>query len=182
MEDLSLHILDIAENSIAAQAKKIEISILEDQTADLLKIEIIDNGEGMDKETLKKALDPFFTTRKTRRFGFGLSLLEQAASAANGSFFIQSQPGKGTHTTASFQAGHIDTKPLGDISQTISTLIMGHPEIRFIYTHRYNNEEYRLDTEEIKDQLEEIPLNSPDVIKTIRKNIKDSIDKLRRKK
>ena len=177
-----MHILDIAENSVVARAEQVEIYVHEDQKKDLLKIEIIDDGEGMDKETLKKALDPFFTTKKTRRFGFGLSLLEQAASAANGSFFIQSEPGKGTHTTASFQAGHIDTKPLGDMSQTISTLIMGHPEIRFIYTHRFNNEEYRMDTEEIKDQLEGIPLNSPEVIKLIRKNIKDGIDQLRRKK
>lgn len=177
-----MHILDIAENSIAARAKKIEISIQEDQRKDLLLVEIIDDGKGMDKVTLKKALDPFFTTRKTRRFGFGLSLLEQAASAANGSFFIQSEPGKGTHTTASFQASHIDTKPLGDISQTISTLIMGHPEIRFIYSHRFNGEEYRMDTHEIMDQLEGIPLNSPEVIKIIRKNINNGIDQLRRKK
>lgn len=177
-----MHILDIAENSVAAQADRIEISVYEDQNKDLLKIEIIDNGEGMDKETLKKALDPFFSTKKTRRFGFGLSLLELSASAANGSFFIQSEPGKGTRTTASFQASHIDAKPLGDISQTITTLIMGHPDIRLIYTHHFNAEKYRLDTQEIKDQLEGIPINSLEVIKVIRKNIKDGIDQLRRKK
>lgn len=177
-----MHILDIAENSVAARAEQIEISVYEDQKNDLLKIEIIDNGEGMDKETLKKALNPFFTTKKTRRFGFGLSLLEQSASAANGSFFIQSEPGKGTRTTASFQASHIDSKPLGDISQTLTTLIMGHPDIRFIFTHHVNDEEYRMDTQEIKDQLEGIPINSPEVIKVIRKNIKNGIDQLRRKK
>jgi len=177
-----LHILDIAENSISAKAERIEISVYEDEKKDLLKIEILDDGEGMDKETLKKALDPFFSTRKTRRFGFGLSLLEQSASAANGSFFIQSEPGKGTCTTASFQASHIDSKPLGDIPQTITTLILGHPEIRFIYTHHLNDEEYRIDTQEIKDQLEGIPINSLEVIKVIRKNIKDGIDQLRRKK
>jgi anti-sigma regulatory factor (Ser/Thr protein kinase) len=182
MEDLSLHILDIAENSIEAQAKKIKIKVVEDGKKDILSLEIADNGKGMDRETLKKALNPFFTTRKTRRFGFGLPLLAEAAKAANGRFTIQSKPGQGTTIKASFQASHIDTKPLGDIAQTIITLIMGHPEVEIDYRHRVNHSSYSFRTEEIKDHLNGVPINSAQVLKFIKKNLKEGIASLRRQK
>ena len=171
MEDLSLHILDIAENSVAASADKIEIQITEDIKKDLLSIEIIDNGSGMDEETTKKALDPFYTTKTVRRFGFGLSLLSEAAKAANGSFSIESKKGKGTKICATFQHSHIDRQPMGDIGQTIITLILGNPEVDLIYVHKKNNQKYSLDTREIKAQLGDIPINSPKVIKIIRKDL-----------
>jgi signal transduction histidine kinase len=168
MEDLSLHILDIAENSVAAQADKIEIRICEDLDKDLLSIEIIDNGVGMDKETLEKALDPFYTSKTVRRFGFGLSLLSEAAKAANGNFFLQSKKGEGTILKADFQHSHIDRQPLGDIGQTLITLIIGNPEIDFIFEHKRNGHTSFLDTRIIKTQLQEMPINSLAGIKMIR--------------
>jgi len=171
MEDLSLHILDIAENSVAASADKIEIQITEDIKKDLLSIEIFDNGSGMDEETTKKALDPFYTTKTVRRFGFGLSLLSEAAKAANGSFSIESKKGEGTKIRATFQHSHIDRQPMGDIGQTIIMLILGNPEVDLIYVHKKNNHKYSLDTREIKAQLGDIPINSPKVIKIIRKDL-----------
>jgi anti-sigma regulatory factor (Ser/Thr protein kinase) len=180
MQDLSLHILDIAENSIDAQAKTIRILLRENSQDDLLTLEIIDDGKGMDKESLRKALDPFYTTKKTRRFGFGLSLISEAARMANGTFSVDSDPGKGTHIKAVFQASHIDTKPFGDIPQTLITLIMGHPEIEFIYTHRVDASEYSLDTQEIKAQLNGMPINSPEVLNLIKKDIREGIASLRR--
>jgi anti-sigma regulatory factor (Ser/Thr protein kinase) len=182
MEDLSLHILDIAENSIEAHADKIEIKIKENRRKDLLSMEIRDNGKGMDKETVRKALDPFFTTKKTRRFGLGLSLLAEAVKAANGHFSIQSKPGQGTQIQATFQASHIDTKPLGDIVQTLITLIMAHPEINIHYRHQVDRDLYSLDTEEIKAQLNGISITSPEVIKFIRNNLKEGIANIRRQK
>ncbi len=182
MEDLSLHILDIAENSIEAMADKIEIKIMEDRKKDTLSLEIADNGKGMDEENIKKALDPFFTTKKTRRFGFGLSLLSEAAKAANGSFAIQSKPGQGTKIKATFQASHIDAKPLGDIAQTIITLIIGHPEIELRYHHQVNRSHYSLDTEEIKAHLNGISIASPEVVNFIRTNLKEGIASIRRQK
>ena len=182
MEDLSLHILDIAENSIEAKAKKIKIKVVEDGKKDTLSLEIADDGKGMDKETLKKALDPFFTTKKTRRFGLGLPLLAEAARAANGRFFIQSKAKLGTKIKASFQASHIDTKPLGDIAQTIVTLITGHPEVEIDYRHQVNRSYYSLSTEEIKAHLNGISINSPQVVNFIRKNLKEGIVSLRRQK
>jgi len=175
MEDLSLHILDIAENSVAARADKIEIRISEDKKKDLLSVEIIDNGIGMDKEARKKAVDPFYTSRTVRRFGFGLSLLSEAAKAANGQLSIKSKKGEGTRIKADFQYSHIDRKPLGDISQTIITLVIGNPEIDLIYVHKKNNQKYSLDTRKIKARLKEAPINSPAGIRMIREDLKKDI-------
>ena len=172
MEDLSLHILDIAENSVAANADKIEIRISEDNGKDLLSIEIIDNGVGMDKKTLEKALDPFYTSKTVRRFGFGLSLLSEAAKAANGHLSMQSKKGEGTRIKADFLRSHIDRQPLGDIGQTIITLIIGNPEIDFIFEHKRNGHTYCLDTRKIKAQLNELPINSLTGIKILRENLK----------
>ena len=172
MEDLSLHILDIVENSVAARADKIEIRISEDEKKDLLSVEVTDNGIGMDQETRKKAVDPFYTSRTVRRFGFGLSLLSEATKAANGHFSIKSKKGEGTRIKADFQYSHIDRKPLGDMGQTIITLIIGYPEIDLVYVHKKNNQKYSLDTRKIKTQLKEAPLNSPAGIRMIREDLK----------
>ena len=125
MEDLSLHILDIAENAIAARAKRIEISVVEEPREDRLTIEIQDDGIGMDEEVSQKAVDPFFTTRSSRRVGLGLSLMAQAAQEAGGSLRIESELGKGTKVTATFQYHHIDRKPLGSMVETMMTLLFG---------------------------------------------------------
>jgi anti-sigma regulatory factor (Ser/Thr protein kinase) len=172
MEDLSLHILDIVENSVAAQADKIEIRITEDKKNDLLSVEIIDNGIGMDKETKKKVLDPFYTSKTVRRFGLGLPLLSEAAKAANGQLSIESKKGEGTRVKADFQYTHIDRKPLGDMGQTIITLVVGNPEIDLIYVHKKNNKMYSLDTRKIKAQLKETPINSLDGIRMIKEDLK----------
>jgi signal transduction histidine kinase len=148
MEDLSLHILDIAENSISASAKRIEIRIDEDETNDLLTIEIKDDGKGMDEQTLQKVLDPFFTTRTTRRVGLGLSLLAQATRESDGKIELDSKPGVGTTIKANFRFSHLDRKPMGDIDETIRTLVVGHPGIDFLYEHRKNKTIYHFDTRE----------------------------------
>ncbi len=172
MEDLSLHILDIVENSVAAKAGRIEIRISEDKKKDLLSVEVIDNGLGMDKEAQKRALDPFYTTKTVRRFGFGLSLLSEAAKAANGHFSLGSEKGKGTRIKADFQYSHIDRKPLGDIGQTIITLVIGNPEIDIVYVHKKNGHKYTLETRKIKAQLKETPINSPAGIRMIKEHLK----------
>ncbi len=173
MRDLSLHILDIVENSVAARADKIEIRIAEDKEKDLLSVEVIDNGIGMDRETVEKALDPFYTSKTVRRFGLGLPLLSEAAKAANGHLSIQSIKGEWTRIKADFQYSHIDRKPLGDMAQTIITLVMGSPEVDLIYVHRENSRTTHLDTRKIRAQLMETPINSPAGIRMIREVLKD---------
>jgi signal transduction histidine kinase len=175
MEDLSLHILDIVENSVAADADKIEIRITEDQKKDLLSVEVTDNGIGMDKENAKRALDPFYTTKTVRRFGLGLPLLSEAAKAANGHLSIKSKKGEGTKIKADFQYSHIDRQPLGSIGQTIITLVMGNPEIDLIYVHKRNNHKYCLDTRKIKAKLKEAPINSLAGIRLIKEHLTGDI-------
>ncbi len=145
-----MHVLDVVENSVMAGASKIRISINEDTEKDLLSIEIEDNGSGMDEETVKKVLDPFYTTRTTRRVGLGLPLLAQAARETGGDIEVNSEVGKGTEIRASFQHSHIDRKPLGDMEETLVTLIAGHPEIHFVYEHRDGETRFRLDTDEMR--------------------------------
>ncbi len=130
----------------------------------------------MDKKTAKKALDPFYTTRTVRRFGFGLPLLSEAAKAANGKLSIESKKGKGTRIKANFQYSHIDRQPLGDIAKTIITLVIGNPEIDLIYVHKKNSHKYSLDTRKIKAQLKETPINSPDGIRMIKEDLKKDSD------
>ncbi|MDI6803888.1 MAG: ATP-binding protein [Bacteroidota bacterium] len=175
MEDLSLHILDIAENSIAAGAKNIEIKILEDTRKDILRIEIIDDGKGMTPEEVKKVTDPFFTSRTTRRVGLGLPFFNQAAKMANGSMTIDSVPGKGTYVSTIFQSSHIDRQPLGSMAETIVALIAGNPEIEIKYIHERNGNKFNFETKEIKQHLKDININSTDVLIFIKNYINENM-------
>ena len=172
MEDLSLHILDIVENSVAAGAKAVGIMVCEEKKHDLLSIEITDNAKGMSKVTLKKATDPFFTTKRTRRVGLGLSLLQQAAKMANGKLFIESKKGEGTTVRVNFQYSHIDRKPLGDIAQTMEILVIGNPSVDFHYEYQRNDLKSILDTRKIKERLSGTPISSPKGIEIIRESLK----------
>ena len=116
---------------------------------DLLVVEIKDNGRGMNKETINKVLDPFYTTRTTRRVGMGLSLLAQASKESNGSFEINSEIGIGTNVKATFQYSHIDRKPVGDMKNTLVTLMISNPEINFVYEHQDEEENFTLDSNEL---------------------------------
>ncbi len=171
MQDLSLHILDIVENSIDAGAKNIEISICEDRETDLLSVEITDDGRGMSEAELEKATDPFWTTRQTRRVGLGLSLLEQAARAAGGELSIKSQPGVGTTVEARFQHSHIDRKPLGDVGSSLLALIVANPDVDFTYVHQQGGSEVRLSTEDIRAQLGPVSIAAPEGIGLLRRRL-----------
>lgn len=175
MEDISLHILDIAENSIGAGATLIKISIIEDSKNDLLLVEIEDNGKGIHEELIKKVLDPFYTTRTTRKVGLGLSLLAQSAKEADGDMSIKSEKDAGTVVSAYFKHSHIDRKPLGNIADTMLVLITGNPDRDFLFTYRKDDFEYMLDTREIKRELDGIPVNVPAVLSAIRKDLQESL-------
>lgn len=157
MEDLSLHILDIVENSIRALAKRIKIRIEENIEKDWLTVEIEDNGQGMDEDTIKKALDPFFTTKTTGRVGLGLPLLHQAARETGGKLEISSEVGKKTRVRATFRYSHPDRKPLGNIKETLLILAAGYPEVDFVYEHKRKDATYRWGTKKIKDKKDDRP-------------------------
>jgi signal transduction histidine kinase len=141
MEDLSLHIMDLVDNSIAAQASLIQVEVREDRKADRLHIEIADNGKGMDPAALERALDPFFTTKEGKQVGLGLALFAQAAREAGGQMTLKSVPGQGTEVRADFILSHPDRKPMGDIEKTLFTLRASHPAIEFRYRYRILEEE-----------------------------------------
>ena len=140
MEDLSLHILDLVENSITAGAREVRILIDEDNAENRLSLEITDDGKGMDEEMCSKVLDPFFTTRTTRRVGLGLPLLAQAARQSGGSLELDSAPGRGSTVRAVFQMGHPDLKPLGDVASTLGAILAGRPELEVQFVHRRDGE------------------------------------------
>jgi anti-sigma regulatory factor (Ser/Thr protein kinase) len=169
MEDLSLHILDIAENSIRAGATFIEIEIEVDTAADKVTIAIRDNGKGMTETEIKRATDPFYSSKTTRRIGLGIPLLMESASQANGSVRLESEPGKGTVVTAWFELSHIDRRPFGNITETIITLIAGNPDVNFSYTSTIDGTKFTIATDEIKKSIRDVPINSPQVLNFIRK-------------
>lgn len=178
MQDLSLHILDVAENGIMAGADRVSIRVEEDLAGDRLVITIEDNGRGMEEDFLKAVLDPFTTTRTTRKVGMGLSLFHQAALAADGDLELASEAGKGTVVKVFMSHGHIDRKPMGDMAETMVTLIEGNPHIDFVYSHLRNGREYRLDTRELREDLEEIPINHPQVVQLIRENLHSGLQEI----
>jgi len=178
MEDLSLHVLDIAENSINAGARNIGIIVREDVSRDLLVLEVTDNGRGMSIENAEKASDPFYTTRTTRKVGLGLALLDQAARMANGTLEVRSVPGSGTSVTATFQLSHIDMKPLGDMPATIVVLVAGNPDVHFTYHVEHDGRSFTFDTNEIKGRLLGMDLNSPKTLTFIREYITEQTESL----
>jgi hypothetical protein len=137
MADLSLHILDIAENAIAAGATRVLISVNENEKRDILAFRVTDNGRGMSRHQKARALDPFFTTKR-KRTGLGLPLLAQTAEVCGGRVVIESAPRKGTRVTAHLRFGHIDRPPLSKMAETMMMLFFGHAEVEFRYQHTRN--------------------------------------------
>ncbi len=163
MTEISLNILDVAENSTRAKASLVEIFVEIDTKANRLYVTVRDDGCGMDKEQLARVEDPFFTTRKTRKVGLGIPFFKLAALSTGGDFGITSEVSAGTEVRAEFVLDHIDRMPLGDINSTIYTLIRCHPETDFRYLYRYDNRKFVLDTREMREILGDIPLDTPEV-------------------
>ena len=178
MLELSLHILDVVENSTRAAAKTVYIIIIEDTTRDILSLEIQDNGSGMSEDVLKKAMDPFFTTKTVRNVGLGLPMLAQAAERTNGKFIIESKGGEGTRVAVEFKLSHIDRQPLGDIASTLVTLIAGNTDVDFIYRHKHNDREYILDTRDVKREIDDVPINHVEVLHFIRENVQEGMKEI----
>ncbi|MGO9611560.1 MAG: ATP-binding protein [Dissulfurispiraceae bacterium] len=175
MRDLSLHILDIAENSITAGARRILIKIRRDTEGDRLVLEINDDGKGIDQELIEQVTDSFYTTKKDRRFGIGLALLRQAAEESDGHLTITSQKDKGTSILANFRGSHIDMKPLGDIGATIMVLIAGNPGVDFLLEYREDEHCFKFDTALVKQILQEVPINAPNILKALKEDINKGI-------
>ncbi len=180
MRELSLHILDIIENSRRAEADLIKITIKEKIEENLLKIMIEDNGSGIAQNKLKEIADPFITSRTTRDVGLGLSLFKAAAESCAGDFKIDSEINKGTEVEAEFQYDHIDRAPLGDMTTTISNFIAANGDkVDIVYRHQYQEKSFKFDSREIKAELDDLSIQSRQVTAWIREYIEENLAEIR---
>lgn len=176
MRDLSLHILDIIQNSITAMAKKIILRISIDAESKILTIYIEDNGKGMSEELLKDITSPFRTTRTTRKVGLGISLLQASAQRAGGDLTIESTLGVGTTVMASFEVSHIDRLPLGDIPETLISVILSDPNLEIEIEFSNNKETFKFTTLEVKERIGELPITQLEVLTWIKDYINEGIE------
>ncbi len=167
MRELSLNVMDVAQNSVRAEAALVRITVEESDKKDLLSIVIEDNGKGMTEEQVAQVTDPFFTTRTTRKVGLGVPLFKMSAEQTGGSFEIESEVGKGTKTSARYVKSHVDMTPLGDINSTVEILIRCNPDIDFVFIRSTDSGSLTLDTRELREVLEGVPLDTPDVLEWI---------------
>ena len=177
MKELSLNILDIAQNSVKARAENILIELIEADAKLILTIK--DDGCGMSKEMVENVMNPFCTTRTTRKVGLGVPLLKLAAEQTGGGIRIESvsetdnPENHGTTVTAEFFTDHIDCTPLGDIISTVTVLIQGSPDIEWKFVHKKNGGAVELDTRELREVLGDVPLDNYEVIKWIEEYLKE---------
>ena len=180
MKELSLNVLDITENSVKAGATLIEIELTEKDNT--LSITVSDNGRGMSEEVVRSVTDPFYTTRTTRKVGLGIPLFKFAAEQTGGGITIKSKQktdgveDHGTVVNAIFHTDHIDFTPLGDITSTLVTLIQGHPDIDFVFTHKTDKGSVELDTRELRAVLEDTPLDTFEVLIWIKENLEEQYE------
>ncbi len=179
MREITLHLIDLAENSVSAGARTIKIGVCEDLKADRLTASIEDDGRGMDAETVKKVTDPFYTSRTTRKVGLGIPLFKEAAEECNGELNISSKLGEGTRVEVSFKHSHIDRMPLGNLSTTFLGLLVGHPDLHWVfrYTARKDGAEetFEFDDQPIKETLDGLPLTHPEVLGFVRGMIDEGV-------
>ncbi len=168
--------LDIAQNSVAAGAGTIAISVEEDLAQDRLRLKVEDDGRGMDPERLARLGDPFNTSRTTRKVGLGIPLLKEAAESCAGWLRVRSAPGRGTCLEAELQRSHIDCMPLGDLAGTFLTLVASYPDRRWRFTYRAGERRFEFDTEPIRAALGDLPWCDPVILTYLRQTLESGVD------
>jgi len=178
MKELSLHILDIGQNSVSAGAALIEILVTEDTVKDVLGITIRDNGCGMDAETVQKVVDPFYTSRTTRKVGLGIPMFKANAEQCEGCFDLESEPGVGTTLKAVFKRSHIDRVPLGNMADTIMAMVMASPDGDLVYRHSLDGHAFAMDTREMREALGEVSLGEIEVLFWIKGYVEEGLTEI----
>ncbi len=183
MREISLHLLDIAENSAAAQSRNIRIEVYENLQTDLLSVSVTDDGRGMTKEIAQQVLDPFYTTRTTRKVGLGIPLLKLAAEMAEGGLSLVTEAGKGTKVEAGFRHSHIDRMPLGDLAVTFLALLVSHPHIHWVFIYQVTgkdgrSDDFNFDDVELKAVLGDASMTEPEILKFVRGMFEEGIEAL----
>jgi hypothetical protein len=187
MRELALHVLDVLCNTTEAGASHVILTIEEDQAADLLRIIVADDGRGMNPETAARVVDPFYTTRTTRHVGLGLPLFAAAAERAGGGLHIESEPGRGTRVTASFQLSHPDRQPLGDMPGTLVAFLLAERAPELHYRHSVRTvvgalatcaSVFEFDTADIRAELDGVPMAHPAVVQWLSEFISEGESEL----
>lgn len=180
MRELTLHLLDLAENSVAADAHSVTIRVEEDAAHDRLRLSVADDGRGMSAEVAANVTDPFVTGRAERNVGLGLPLLKAAAEICQGSLTVQSALGKGTTVTAEFQHSHIDRMPLGDLAGTWLALLVAQPQVHWCFEYSAGKTRFVFDDYDVKRELAGLPLSDPAVLKFLRPWLEEGVARVRR--
>lgn len=178
MREISLHVLDLVRNSLEAGADWIEIEVRENRRADTLVVRVRDNGRGMDGEALRRAADPFYTTRSTRRVGLGLALFKAAAEQCGGELMLESREGEGTTVTVTFQHSHWDREPLGNMAATLIVILAGSPDLGLVYRHTVDGNTFEFSAGDARRRLEDVPIDYPKVLEWLEGYFRQSINNL----
>lgn len=176
MEEIAMYILDIVNNSIRAQAKNIHVFVRDSIKDNVIEIMIVDDGYGMDENKLSKVTDPFFTSRTTRNVGLGVPMFKDSVEMTGGTFLIQSLENDGTLIQGKYVKNHLDTPPMGDIIETIITLIQTDKNIDYIFEYSNDEHEFLLNTIDIKEILDDVPINHPQILDWLRNYIKEGLN------
>lgn len=177
MPDIAMHLLDIVFNSIRAKASLIKIYLLDSIKEDKIVCRVEDNGSGMNEETVEAVQSPFFTTRTTRDVGLGVPLFKEGALQTGGDFQLSSEVGKGTVIEASYVKSHLDCPSVGNLAETIVTLIQADSSIEYEITYQTDSGKFEFKTVEIKEILDGVPINEPDIILWLKEYIKEGINR-----
>jgi anti-sigma regulatory factor (Ser/Thr protein kinase) len=180
VREIALHLLDIVENSVAAGAKRVDLTVREDTANDRLNIVVLDDGKGMDKDLLARVTDPFVTSRTTRKVGLGIPLLKAAAESCNGYLRIDSTQGEGTRLEADFQRSHIDRMPLGDVAGTMLTLLVAFPQVRWVFDYSVGERQFLFDSELIVKELGDIPITEPSILTFVKSVLQQGVETAQR--
>ncbi len=178
MAELCLHIIDVVQNSTAADAENVKIQLKDSQKEDLILIAVTDDGCGMDQQTLENVQNPFYTTKSGKKVGLGIPLLKAGSFDCDGSFHMQSTPGQGTNVSSTFKRSHIDTPPVGDVNDTIFTLIVGTDQCNIEFDYTTDKGAFCISIAEVKDQVGDVPLTHPEIIGFLREYISTNVQQL----
>jgi len=178
VEDLCFHLVDLVQNSVAAGARTVRVRVSESAASDSVTLEVADDGRGMDRRTLLKVQDPFFTTKGFKKVGLGIPLLKATAQLCQGNFRIASRPGQGTKVRARLQRGHVDCPPLGNLEETLLTLLVSMDRVDLRFTYRSDQGEFVLASDEIRLQVGGMHFSHPEIYRFLKGYIHEGLGAL----
>jgi hypothetical protein len=178
VEDLCFHLVDLVQNSVAAGARTITVSVREQAAGDSLTLEVADDGRGMDRQTLLKVQDPFFTSKSFKKVGLGIPLLKATTEACRGRFRIASRPGQGTRVRAQLQKGHIDCPPLGDLGETLLSLLVSLEQVDLRFSYRSERGEFSLASADIRRQVGDLHFSHPEVYQFLKSYVREGLGRV----